>query len=357
MTDDQIPEELTPDTGSEQGEITASTPEPTPQPTLEAEEAKDSAAKDAIVDGLFESAEKETPQPVEAEKTAPTSLELPVVRHPYDEEDDPNPDTFVDSKFSKIHENVDKLRGKLRKAREDGSFGRTLVELAAREGIPPAQLAEMVSRNVRLAKGDPAAIAEVAAELQQRGIKLAPEDKADPYEAEAKRIYDENFAEEVKGDLVDEDFARKKSRTIAERTYKPPVTPPPQIKSLAITKAEMETQREELAAAGVNRLATQYKEAYTKAGQDFTPIAEEAHKRIAAKVANTGKIPVDLWNYTYSETVREVQNERAKTKATPVAAPVRTGSPLRPTTTLTTINNKSVSAIKNALVDDLMSGN
>lgn len=363
MSTDQNPEEPKPVTGAEQGELAALTPEPTQtQSMTDADKANES-----VVTELFKIAEadkKETSEPAKAETKpevipAPAVetpvLELPVVRHPYDEADDPDPDQFVDPKFSKIHENVDKLRTKLRKAREEGSFGKTLVDMAKQHGIDPAQLAELVTRNIRLTKGDPTAVAEVAAELQRRGVKFAEEKKVDPVEEETKRIYDATFAEDVKAGIADEDYAKRKARSIAEKTAKP-VTPPSPVNNTPPPPVQDYTaQIKAQASAEVNDLATQFQQAYTKAGMDFGPVATEAHRRIKENADSKGELPPQLWNYEYSRIVQAVQREFAA-KAAPTERPaIKTGTPLRPTTTPSAPSNASLDSVKSSLVDELMS--
>lgn len=374
MSTDQNPEEPKPVTGAEQGDTKASTPEPTqPLSPAEADKASSAKANEALISDLFKisEAEKKEPAPSEPAKEEPKAeapksdpspeskaevkLELPVVPHPYDEVDDPDPDQFVDPKFSKIHENVDKLRTKLRKAREDGSFGRTLVDTASKNGIDPQRLAELVTRNIRFAQGDPTAIAEVAAELQRRGVKFAEEKRVDPVEEAANRIYEENFAADVKGNIADEDYARRKARAIAERVA--PKSEPVAPRIPQQQAPDISAQLEQRASIEVGQLAERYDQAYKKAGMDFNPIAAEANKRIQDQIKTQGKIPPHLWNFTYAQKVREVQAEIAN-KPKPVETPqvkVPVNNPLRASTAPTTLNPNSLTEVKSALVRELMS--
>ncbi len=328
MSADQTSDSNLPVTGAGEGssQPQETLPVPDAQPAAPLTEDAAVALLDSLVEPPKDEAPKSEAEPVKTEPTEPEKTdaesavpELPKVKHPLDEDDDP--DVEVDPKFTKIQHGFEKLRDKLRKARSDGAFGKTLVDIATREGISPQQLADLVQKNIRLAKGDPNATAEVAAELTKRGYRFASDTDAE-VKAEADRIYKEQFAKGVEERHVDEDFARDRAKALATQLVqaKPKIEAPQPVPRTAPPAPALE----QMAAEEFNTLDAQIAQSYKAAKLDYAPIKAEAEKRIREQANRTGGIPPQLWAYTYRQTVAQVQSEmlskqRAATKPQIVA--------------------------------------
>lgn len=313
MPADQTSDSNLPVTGA--GEGASQTPETPPVPDTQPQAPLTEDAAVAMLDSLVEAPKEAAPtgdapveDPAPKEEVPPSDdagvPELPKVRHPHDEDDDP--EVEVDAKFTKIQSGVEKLRDKLRKARSDGAFGKTLVDIATREGVSPQQLAELVQKNIRLAKGDPNATAEIAAELQKRGYRFATDSDAE-VKAEADRIYKEQFAKGVEDRHVDEDFARDRAKALATQL----VQAKPRIEAPAPAQRDVAPTHdiERLASDEFNKLDAQIAQSYAAAKLDYAPIKAEAERRIRELANRNGAIPPQLWAYTYRKTVSEVQTE------------------------------------------------
>ena len=378
MPTDQTPDKLPPVAGAGEGgsqetptpesdaalvdalaaEYEQVTPEETPEVTTTADTPKPDAAPEVVPKVPEEKPAEPAPDKpeVKAEVQA-VEPEIPEVLHPYDEQDDPKPKDFIDPKFTKINENVERLRNKLRKAREDGAFGQTLVKVAQQSGVAPDVLAAMVQREIRLNQGDPNAIAEFAAELQKRGYTFANQQEAKPsVDTEADKIYKEHFEPGVRAQRMDEDYAREQSKVMAERSVKarpaPAPIPQPQIQQQPSQDFAIQT-----AATRVNTIAQQIEANYQKAGLDFKPVYEEVKQRISNRNAKEGIPPPQMWEYTFTETVRQVQSEMAAKKVAQIQKPT-----VKPTNTLspTTQSNISKTPVSeeehtSKLVDELYS--
>lgn len=327
MSADQSPDTNTSVTGAGEGaQPQNTTPGSASQPLTEAQAVE---LLDKIIPPETEAPTSEATPPAEEVKSDPVETEsapakepteaatpeliLPKVLHPLDEADDPDIDD-VDPRYTKIRTQFEKQREKLRQARENGSFGKTLVELAQREGIDPAQLADLVRKNIRLAKGDATATAEMAAELAKRGYKLAT-DVDEDIKTEAKRIYDEQFAKGVESRHIDEEFAREQAKALAARVVQ--ARPAPALPTQpADRRQEPAADLQARAAADVNALDAQFAKAFQDAKLDYQPIQAEVKRRIQEQVAKA-PIPPHLWTYHYGQTVRQVQQEQlAKQRAT-----------------------------------------
>ena len=237
---------------SAQGDpLAAPTPEPTP---TEAPPKPDEGFRDDIVEKLmagkeptveYEDGREKPPTPEKKPAAAPPStpkqVELPKVPHPYDDADDPDPEQFVDPQYTKIRENVGKLRDKLRDAREKGRFGETMVKVAQTGGLGPEQMAWWVNLGARANKGDPQAISELAAVAQKLGITppapAAPAPQVPDEEATAKAIYESHFKPQVDALEITDSVAKSLAKKLAAERIKSapaqapaprqaPITPP-----------------------------------------------------------------------------------------------------------------------------------
>ena len=113
----------------------------------------------------------------------------------------------------------------------------------------------------------------------------------------------------------------------------------------------------EIAAQRVNALSATIESNYKKIGLDYQPVYQEVQKRIQERVQREGQLPPHLWEYTFSETVRQVQQEQAAKRVEslkqqkPLVKPQNTLTP----TTQSSIgkNNGSWKDLRDQLADEL----
>lgn len=307
-------------------------PPEAPKSDFKAEVVKD------ILEGFPDApAEKpSSPGPVAEPPPAPAAKPAP---NPFDDPDDPSADE-IDPKLTKIRGGFEKLREKLRSAREEGQFGRLLVQSAKKAGIPPEAMAWWINLGARANTGDPAAVAELHAFTQRLGSPVPPTAPAAPaapavpapsaVDAEAERIYREQYADEVKALELTEDGARRLARRQAERSA-PAAAPAPALSHPVPPQPapRQQPQMDPLEGAAIAELNSMELQ-YSKTVPDFAAVKAEALKRIEEQARASGPVPPIRWPTQFASVVRQVQAERAQA-ATKVAPPAAS---LRPTTTV-----------------------
>ena len=317
---------------SAQGDpLAAPTPEPTP---TEAPPKPDEGFRDDIVEKLmagkeptveYEDGREKPPTPEKKPAAAPPStpkqVELPKVPHPYDDADDPDPEQFVDPQYTKIRENVGKLRDKLRDAREKGRFGETMVKVAQTGGLGPEQMAWWVNLGARANKGDPQAISELAAVAQKLGITppapAAPAPQVPDEEATAKAIYESHFKPQVDALEITDSVAKSLAKKLAAERIKSAPAQAPAPRQAPITPPTYQPQSAPAPSQpapnpslqDLEKLENQYRQVL---GKDYdSDVREKALQIVSQKAQKGGPIPPIRWTYEWSQAVNEVMRQRA----------------------------------------------
>lgn len=308
----------------------------------EAEKAKHDLAA-AIVSGKdldtsidakpVEPAKADPPPEPEPEPKVEPKAEKPAP-HPYDEADDPQPE--IDPKFTRIKSDFEKLRNKLRTAREDGRLGKLMTSTAANGKLNPEQLAHWVELGARANLGDPEAIARLRQILGAGQPPAAPATPAAPaapdakaVDATAQKIYDDLFKDDVAAFQIDEKLAREKSKKLAERQAlsqpaptqaAPPAAPPAPPQAPAGLSPMVKAALDDIAAL---------EDKYAAELPNWKDLSKEVWDQIEArKVKRGAPLPATQWYAEYLDVVREVQAKRVVKPA----APVKAGNSLRPST-------------------------
>ena len=293
-----------------------------------------------------------TEKPAEKPPEPPKAEEPPAKPkpHPLDEEDDFKEDE-VDPKFTKIRAGIDKLRTKLRKAREHGQLGSLLSGVASKAGMTPELLAKWVELGAGVNTNDPRAVAQFADLSQRLGIKIpaaAPAEAPKPAEPQkpdegatkalADRIYQEDFAEDVGKYLVSEEVARAKAVRAANRVLsqtkpqQPPAPLPPEVPTQgpnsAIARGDMGglSPLEKEAVLAVHRmeasLATQIPDWNTK-------LKGEVQQELHARRQKDGGISPVYWLTDFVDAVNTVRAKHAP--RTSADAPTKVDDTLKST--------------------------
>lgn len=298
----------------------------------------------------------ETPVETDAPVGEPSSpIELPDVRHPMDDPEDPNLDAIDGRASEKTKAGFERLRGRLRQAREDGQFGSMIIDVARTHDLDPATVAAVVGLTARARKGDQKALAELHSTLGKLGIAppAAQLDKETLLEVEQQKVYKELFAADVAAADMSEEKARDKAKVIAEE----------RLKNRALSQSN--TQSNPPAADGqarlspmhqaasnrVEALVAKYTEAYKKSGADFEPVFKEAQAIIAKKAEKEGPIHPTYWEYEFAQAVNQVQRKRQAP-----AKPAQQTNPLRPSSGAGAGGGKSGERFEAKIVGDLVSG-
>lgn len=257
-------------------------------------------------------------------------VELPDVPHPMDAEDDPR-DADIDGRASeKTRTAFDRLRGRLRQAREEGQFGAMLIDVAQSNGLDPDTVGSLITLAAKAKTGD----AEAADRLQTVLTKLGafkPAAAVQPIDAEtlllveAEKVYRRLFAADVEAADIAESTARNKARLIAEENLKTkalsqPVPPEPkqaprQERPPQPPESSGLSPMEAAASGRVNSLVQKYTDAYKKSGADFAPVLAAAREIIMAKAKAEGPINPLYWEYELAQAVRSVQSKKAAAQA------------------------------------------
>lgn len=289
------------------------------------------------------------PAPPAAPAASPADVELPDVPHPMDAEDDPTLDDVDGRASAKTKDAFDRLRHRLRSAREEGQFGSMIVDVAQSAGLDPGAVASVIALTAKARSMNPAiagpAITALRQQLTQLGIPLeqipaAPTAPAalDPAKvtAEADKIFKQYFADDVSSGDMSEAAARRKATALAEERLKAlsqPHTPTPPVTQAAPVAPAAPAQPQvdpmvSAASARVNALAQKYSDAYKAKGIDFAPIQAEATKLIAEKVKRDGFINPLHWEYEFAQAVKTVVSKKvaAQQRPAPRDSSLRPGS-------------------------------
>lgn len=329
--------------GTLEGVTTELPPEPTPDEPTETPPETPEVPETPPVETPPAPAVPATPPATPAAEDADPVVDVP---HPYDRPDDPTPADIPRDK-TKLHATFEKQREKLREARQVGEFGQMMADIAYDAGIDPNALASIVGLTARARKGDQIAAQELPDVLRKLGIVLPagaapapqtppPAAPAGPTDAAVDAVYRELFAKDVQDLHMSEDLARQKARLIAARQQPPPppapAQPAPALSQPAPTQHAAPPVDPVTAAANqaLAGLATQYDTAYRAKGKDFTPIRDEALKRIAAEVKRTGQpVPPVHWSWKFNQVVQQIQTEKAQAATAARTAPVQARNTLR----------------------------
>ena len=262
----------------------------------------------------------------------------PPARHPFDEDDDPPTDDIA-PQYTKIREGFEKLRGKLRKAREDGNFGKLIQGAADRGKLTKEALAKWVDIGARLNVDDPAAIAEFQAMAQRMGLipppAAAPPAPAAPPPVDAKaladQIYAEDYAEDVKTFQISEEVARAKATKVANRlalSRSPQTSPPPAPAptQLPAPQQPMQSPLHQEALQAVNRMEAELAAKIPDWGTKLQPLVLA---EIKARRARDGGISPVYWVSDFTDAVNKVRAQLAPPAAPPPVKVEQTLAPSR----------------------------
>ena len=267
-----------------------------------------------------EPGKQDPPKPeAKAETKAPENT-----RHPHDEEDDPTGEDIA-PQYTKIRKDFEKMREKLRKAREDGQYGRLLASTAARAKMTPEAIAKFVDLGARLNLNDPAAVEEFrqlgeylgitprqAAQPPAQPAQPSPQDAED---ARLKQVADTIYAEDYKDDvasyLMSEEVARAKALKAAKRIalsqpqprqqQAPPAQQPgqpPQARLPGMSPLEAE------GAAAVARMDAEYAQKIPDWSTKIRPLVQQ---EVQARRAKDGGISPVYWVTDLADAVNTVR--------------------------------------------------
>lgn len=317
------------------------TPPPAPEPANKkpAEKPVDVTGDIAkqLLSGEFDTdaATKEKPAGTTEAAPAPAApdlnIELPDVPHPMDDDDDPR-DSDIDGRASeKTRTAFDRLRGRLRSAREEGQFGAMLINVAQTNGLDPDTVGSLITFAARAKTGDAKAAEQLQGVLTKLGIKpatlAAPAVDAETMLlVEAQKVYQKLFAEDVESADIAESTARAKSKQIAEENLKLRALSQPVTAETSPRQPERQPERqaptglnpmESAASDSVNTLVSQYTAAYKAKGADFAPVLVAARALIVAKATAEGPINPLYWGYEFAQAVRKVQAQNVAKQTKP----------------------------------------
>jgi hypothetical protein len=291
-----------------------------------------------LLSGEFDTdaAPKEKPAGTTEAAPAPAApdlnIELPDVPHPMDDEDDPR-DSDIDGRASeKTRTAFDRLRGRLRSAREEGQFGSMIINVAQTNGLDPDTVGSLITLAARAKTGDAKAAEQLQGVLGKLGIKPAPVaapavDAETMLLVEAQKVYQKLFADDVESADIAESTARAKAKLIAEENLKLRALSQPVTAETSSRQPERQPERqaqptglnpmESAANDRVNALVSKYAEAYTAKGADFKPVLEAARALIVAKAKAEGPINPLYWDYEFAQAVRKVQAQNVVKQTKP----------------------------------------
>lgn len=333
-------------------------PEPAaaPEPDAAPEPAADPEAKADAPPAPKPTAKKPTATPEGADGV---TTDVPEIPHPFDREDDPQLEGTAPERTRKSFE---RLRENLRGARQEGEFGRTLLNVAVANGLEPDDLAAVVNLTARAKAGDPAAKARLVEVMTSFGVVApppAPSAPAAPREPTATmvdKVYNDLFAADVRDLNIPEERARELAKQVAARdpallqsAQPPPQPAAPAHQAVPPTPAQPSVDPvRDSAITHIASLDEKYTNSYKQRGLDFTPVRELARDRIAKRVHDE-KAPPILWPHIAQEEIRKIEQERAKR---PAAKPK--GTALGASSNGTPANAKG---FEQPIVGALMSGN
>lgn len=295
-------------------------------PAAPAGEAKPQNAMEAIIAEL--DADKATepqkePEPAPAEPAVEPEAKAPEAEtaSPDDDEDPELPQAVTDERVKRAFQ---RTKEKLKQARTEAQFGRTLAKLAADAKMSTEDLADWLLRGAALNKGDPRAVEWLRQKAGAYAPAQAPKQEAIAPNVEAieKAIYEEQFAADVAAYKMDEDAARAAAKRIAAKTAKP-ISAPSQSEPVQQQAPQADFAREMMereAADMVNNLDAQY----AAKVKDWDKIKTEVYTEIAQK--HKGAHPLQ-WVSIFNEVARTVQ---AKHRPAPRPAPVSPTQAIRP---------------------------
>lgn len=304
-------------------------PDPVPATSAEPPKTEQPASKPEAAKAEPPKQEKQPAAPTEAPPAPATDQST---RHPFDDDDDPKGD--IDPKFTKIRQDFEKMREKLRKAREDGNYGRLLAQTAARAKMTPEAVAKLVDMGARINMGDAAAVEEFKALGRAIGAfpaattpppaPAAPAAPAQPDETRIKAIadtiYGEDYADDVKSYLISEDVARAKALKAAKRiALSQPPTPPPQSQP----RQEQIPQNAAGPLPGVSPLEFEGMQAVSKLDAEYaqkipdwtTKVRPLVQAEIKARRARDGGISPVYWVADLADAVNTVRAKLAPPEA------------------------------------------